>query len=58
MKRKKWNNTAKLKMKRFEYMEENQMLEKDLEEVFKGIKNEILNVQYDIFEEFFRKKFS
>ena len=45
-------------MKRFEYMEENQMLEKDLEEVFKGIKNEILNVQYDIFEEFFRKKFS
>ena len=29
-------------------MEENQMLEKDFKEVFKDIKNEILNAQYDI----------
>ena len=29
-------------------MEENQMLEKDVKGVFKDIKNEILNAQYDI----------
>lgn len=31
-------------------MEENQMLEKDFKEVFKDIKNEILNAQYDIYK--------
>ena len=31
-------------------MEENQMLEKDFKEVFKNIKNEILNAQYDIYK--------
>lgn len=29
-------------------MEENQMLEKNFKKVFKDIKNEILNAQYDI----------
>ena len=31
-------------------MKENQMLEKDFKEVFKDIKNEILNAQYDIYK--------
>ena len=31
-------------------MEENKMLEKDFKEVFKDIKNEILNAQYDIYK--------
>ena len=31
-------------------MEENQILEKDFKEVFKDIKNEILNAQYDIYK--------
>ena len=31
-------------------MEENQMLGKDFKEVFKDIKNEILNAQYDIYK--------
>lgn len=31
-------------------MEENKMLEKDFKEIFKGIKNEILNAQYDIYK--------
>lgn len=31
-------------------MEENKMLEKDFKEVFKDIKNEISNAQYDIYK--------
>lgn len=31
-------------------MQKNQMLEKDFKEVFKDIKNEILNAQYDIYK--------
>lgn len=31
-------------------MEENKMLEKDFKEIFKDIKNEILNAQYDIYK--------
>ena len=31
-------------------MEKNKMLEKDFKEVFKNIKNEILNAQYDIYK--------
>lgn len=31
-------------------MKENKMLEKDFKELFKDIKNEILNAQYDIYK--------
>lgn len=39
-----------MKKEKRKFLEENQMLEKDFKEVFKEIKNEILNAQYDIYK--------